>query len=276
MSTITPQDYSLRHGKMSKDSAIVYRTRNGKQQSYIPKPNTLPPSKAQNTHRKFFGKVNTIVNAIMADPKQQAEWNERRLAYNKSIALDMKAKRYKTTRSYCFHVVSTQLASTPNARRRATAIPHALPKGLKLHIKPFAELSTTELYEMLKARFSVFYTEQHCAYLDMDDIDYRAFHLALFRQGHVVAYARLFPSDQPGQWLVGRMLTTERGCGFGRYIMEQTIAEAQRQGASSLHLHAQSHAVGFYQRLGFTTYGLPFTEAEIPHIAMQLSLKSGD
>ena len=47
-------------------------------------------------------------------------------------------------------------------------------KGMRVEnikVKSFAELTTEELYEILKARFSVFVVEQRCFYLDMDDID---------------------------------------------------------------------------------------------------------
>ena len=155
---------------------------------------------------------------------------------------------------------------------RKNPIPKALPRGLKLHIKHFADLSTTELYEILKARFAVFYLEQHIAYQDFDDIDYNAVHLALHRKGRVVAYARLFQGNEPGQWIIGRMLTTERKKGCGKYILEQTILEAERQGANSIVLHAQTQVVSFYEQFGFRTFGDVFMEAGIPHIHMTKSL----
>ena len=37
--------------------------------------------------------------------------------------------------------------------------------------KHFNELSTTELYEILKTRFEIFVTEQECIYQDLDDKD---------------------------------------------------------------------------------------------------------
>ena len=41
---------------------------------------------------------------------------------------------------------------------------------LRIMTKHFAELTTTELYEILKARFAVFYMEQHIYYQDFDDV----------------------------------------------------------------------------------------------------------
>ena len=272
MSKVTNQDYSLRQGKMSKDSSVVYRVRNGRQQSYTLAENDKPASKAQKAHRKFFGKVTAIVNAIMADPKQQQEWAEKRLAYNHSVALDMTKKRYQSTRSYIHAVITEQLQEQEAAKRTRKPVSQALKRGYKLHIKHFAELSTTELYELLKARFKVFYTEQGCRYLDMDDVDYQAIHLCIFRKGEVIAYARLFEDPEKKIWHIGRMLTTVRGKGFGRFIMEKTIEEAQRQGARSILIHAQTHAVPFYEKFRFHTIGGIFMEADIPHVKMKKSL----
>jgi len=44
-------------------------------------------------------------------------------------------------------------------------------------VKTFDELSTTELYQILKARNEVFVVEQNCPYLDTDGTDEIALHL---------------------------------------------------------------------------------------------------
>lgn len=269
MAKIETHDHATRRGKMDKKSNTVYRTRNGKEHAYEIHLSTNPPSKAQKAHRALFGKVTTLVNAIMADPVQAAEWDAKRIAYNQSFSAGDPAKRYTTTRSYAHFVLTEQLSAK---RRRRTPIEKALPKGFKMHIKPFGKLSTTELYEILKARFEVFYSEQNCRYQDMDGIDYKAIHLALFHKGHVIAYARLFKGTKPGQWLVGRMLTTERKQGHGKYLMRQVEEEAKRLGATMLLMHAQTHAAPFYERLGYTAFGEPFMEADIPHIHMRKEL----
>lgn len=268
MAIVKNQDYSLRRGKLEKNSPVVYRVRNGKQQSYIPKENTAPPSKAQTAHRKLFGKVTALVNAIMADPAQKAQWDEKRQEYNRSIMFNPAAKRYRTTRSFAHFVISTQLEKQEAAKRRRKPIKKALPKGLKLHIRHFADLSVTELYEILKARFAVFYLEQQCRCQDLDDVDYQALHFALHSKGRVIAYARLFPGQAPGEWRIGRLLTLVRGEGFGIYMMEQAESFARRQGATSLLIHAQAQTAPFYEKLGFRIAGDIFLEAGVPHIQM--------
>ena len=122
--------------------------------------------------------------------------------------------------------------------------------------------------------------------LDEDDVDYTATHITLRQQGKVVAYARLFDdySDEktyeqaisnqtpPRVICVGRMLTTERGQGFARILMNHIITEARRQGADILRLHAQKQAVPFYRHFRFHTVGSTFVEADLPHIIMERRL----
>ena len=43
--------------------------------------------------------------------------------------------------------------------------------------KYFDELTTKELYEILKARAEIFVVEQICVYQDLDDVDYRSLHI---------------------------------------------------------------------------------------------------
>ena len=170
MAKIITTDYTLRSGKMSKKDDTIYRTRNGKMHSYTQAKNTNPASKAQNAHRKLFGKTTTLVNKIIADPEQLAEWTQRMKDHNRSFPLDLTHKQYKTVHQYIFAVIKEQLEKQEAKKRKRNPIKKALPKGFKMIIKPFAELTTTELYEILKARFTVFYMEQHCYYQNMDTV----------------------------------------------------------------------------------------------------------
>ena len=272
MAKTSNQDYSVRRGKLNKKDKVIYRMSYGKQQIYTADPSSVPASRAQKENRSNFGKITSIVNAIVNDPQQNELWDAKRIAYNHSVALDPKAKRYKTVRSYAHAVLSEQLANSQSTKRRRKPIQKALPKGLKLHVKTFSELSTTELYEIIKSRFNVFYLEQHIFYPDLDDIDYLATHFALFRKGHVIAYARLIPGLSPEEASIGRLLSIERGKGFGKYIMQQIELSAQTKGIQSLTLHAQTQTVPFYESLGYKPIGDIFQEAGISHILMKKSL----
>ena len=147
-----------------------------------------------------------------------------------------------------------------------------VPRGVKLQVKLFPDLTASEIYEILKARFSVFVGEQHIHYLDEDNIDYLATHFSLRQKGLVIAYARMFPYKEKGVYTIGRMLTLERGQGFAKYLMEQIVSEARARQANTLRLLAQVQAAPFYEHLSFHTVGDIFNEAEIPHVLMEMTL----
>ena len=53
-----------------------------------------------------------------------------------------------------------------------------------------SELSTNELYEILKTRFEIFVTEQECIYQDLDDKDQDAIHVFCWNKNDFTADAR--------------------------------------------------------------------------------------
>lgn len=263
-------------GKLNKKSKEVHRVRNGREYVHeILKEYEDNPSGAQKLQRSNFGKTNAILNRIMADPEQVKEWEAKMKEYNSQVlsTYDPSLRRFTTVRSFAYYIISEQLKLKPAARRRKAALPVLLPKDVKPQVKKFADLTAAELYEILKARFSVFVGEQHIHYLDEDNIDYLALHFSLRQNGRVIAYARLFKDAEKKVLRIGRMLTIERGKGYGRYLMDRMIDEARHQGARTLRLHAQMQAVPFYQHLGFQIVGEPFLEAELPHVKMEYTLE---
>ncbi len=69
---------------------------------------------------------------------------------------------------------------------------------MKLTVKKFQELATTELYEILKARAEIFIMEQEINYQDMDDIDYKSLHCFFTEDKKVIAYLRAFYQENDG------------------------------------------------------------------------------
>lgn len=60
-----------------------------------------------------------------------------------------------------------------------------------------------------------------------------------------------------------------RGLGIGVALVRALEDAARARGLTAVDLHAQTHALGFYERLGYTAYGPEFAEAGIPHRAMR-------
>ncbi|MDC2956026.1 GNAT family N-acetyltransferase [Streptomyces gilvifuscus] len=63
-----------------------------------------------------------------------------------------------------------------------------------------------------------------------------------------------------------------RGLGVGVALVRAIEDEARALGLTAVDLHAQTHALGFYERLGYEAYGPEYQEAGIPHRAMRRAL----
>lgn len=142
--------------------------------------------------------------------------------------------------------------------------------GISLHKKSFRELTTDELYELLRVRSEVFVVEQDCVYQDLDYDDQEALHLWLTDGDKVVALARVCPAGTHMKEIsIGRVITTERGKGYGRQIMLAAIeAAVEHFSAELIDIEAQQYAKGFYERVGFVQSSEPFILDGIPHIKM--------
>lgn len=145
---------------------------------------------------------------------------------------------------------------------------------LTLHKKLFSELTTDELYELLRIRSEVFVVEQNCVYQDMDMDDQASIHLWLTDQDRVVALCRVCPAGTHMKEVsIGRVITTERGKGYGKRIMLAGIEAAKEHfGATTIEIEAQEYAKGFYEQVGFRQSSDPFILDGIPHIKMTLTL----
>ena len=139
-------------------------------------------------------------------------------------------------------------------------------------VKTFKALTVHELYEILKVRSAVFVVEQQIVYQDMDNIDFTATHVALWRNGRIVAYARVFKDEEPGAWHIGRVLTMQRNKNYGLQVMKEAIKVAKALGARQVKIEAQSYAVGFYEKVGFQVCSDKFLLDGILHNRMRLQL----
>ncbi|MFE3069689.1 GNAT family N-acetyltransferase [Streptomyces sp. NPDC059247] len=63
-----------------------------------------------------------------------------------------------------------------------------------------------------------------------------------------------------------------RGLGVGAALVRGIEDAARERGLAAVDLHAQTHALGFYERLGYTAYGPEFPDADMPHRAMRRAL----
>jgi ElaA protein len=145
-----------------------------------------------------------------------------------------------------------------------------LESSIKLYKKFFSDLTTAELYTLLRIRSEVFVVEQNCVYQDLDDDDQKSVHLWLEAGDKVVALCRVCPAGTHMQEIsIGRVISTERGKGYGRQIMLAGIEAAKEFfHADLIEIEAQEYAKGFYEKVGFhPSSGIFFLDG-IPHIKM--------
>ena len=123
-------------------------------------------------------------------------------------------------------------------------------------------------------RRAVFIEEQGVSEADeLDDLDDQAVHLLGFADGQAIGSARLLTYAETGK--IGRVcvLPQGRGTGMGAALIRAAVAEFRAMpGVSKVKLGAQSHALGFYEKLGFTAYGPEYIDAGIAHQDMVLVL----
>ena len=140
--------------------------------------------------------------------------------------------------------------------------------------KTFDELSTQELYQILRLRSEIFVVEQNCVYQDIDNKDQKALHLFGIFEGEIIAYSRLF---KPGDYFefssIGRVVVAEkhRDKNFGHELIDQSILEINRRfNVQNITISAQLYLKKFYESHGFVATSETYLEDDIPHIEMKI------
>ncbi|MBH0065154.1 MULTISPECIES: GNAT family N-acetyltransferase [Psychrobacter] len=159
-------------------------------------------------------------------------------------------------------------------------------------IKTFDELTSVDLYHILKARSQVFVVEQNCAYQDMDELDFDCLHLIAHQNEALVAYCRIIPPEfnklrsnlsssdattkvsDTSMSSIGRVLVlaAHRGDGLARDMMNHAIAHCRKKYGKKrpIIISAQAYLISFYESLGFVPEGEHYLEDNIEHVKMVL------
>jgi len=115
-----------------------------------------------------------------------------------------------------------------------------------LNIKLIDAKSSQDLEDAFHVRREVFIKEQNVPdEEEFDRADLRSHHVIVYSNTRPVATGRLFKDGET--WLIGRISVLKEYRGK---------------------LHAQTHAVSFYEKFGFVAYGKTFLETNIEHISM--------
>ena len=138
-------------------------------------------------------------------------------------------------------------------------------------IKPGKDFS-----EAMKVRVPVFVEEQGVPQEnELDDFDKLSYHAVLFEDGVPVACGRIYINNKDKTAKLGRVavLKDRRRRGHGLTVCKKLINIASTQGIKNIFLHAQTHSIPLYERLGFKKSGSEFFEENIPHYKMTKELQ---
>ncbi|MFI6406993.1 GNAT family N-acetyltransferase [Streptomyces sp. NPDC050548] len=133
-------------------------------------------------------------------------------------------------------------------------------------------------------RKEVFVVEQGVPQeLEYDEYDAVATHVLAVREDGLplgtgrLLYGEVAAAKSDGDLTVGSLgrlavAKESRGLGVGVALVRAIEDAARARGLAAVDLHAQTHALGFYERLGYEVYGPEFADAGIPHRAMRRAL----
>ncbi len=121
-------------------------------------------------------------------------------------------------------------------------------------------------------RIEIFVHEQNVPIeleIDAKDEYGKAKHIVLYDAEKPVATSRFYMEDG-NMWHIGRICVSKsmRGTGIGRKLLEITENEIKKLGGKKSYISAQTQAKGFYESLGYVSYGDTYLEDTIEHIAM--------
>ena len=128
---------------------------------------------------------------------------------------------------------------------------------------------TDDIAACRRLRRTVFIEEQGVSEADeVDGQDDDAVHLLAYLDNQPVGTARLLLSGAQGK--ISRVAVAKdlRGRGLGTALINTAVSELAVRGVARAVLGSQTHAIGFYEALGFAAEGPEFDDAGIPHRMM--------
>ncbi|HWO77539.1 MAG TPA: GNAT family N-acetyltransferase [Bacillus sp. (in: firmicutes)] len=130
--------------------------------------------------------------------------------------------------------------------------------------------TSEELQDAFSVRKKVFVEEQGVPIEEeIDQYEDTATHFVLYDNGSPAGAGRFRVLDGLGK--VERICVDSslRGKGAGKAIMKKIEEYAKEQEISALKLNAQTHAIPFYESLGYGVVSEEFMDAGIPHKTMK-------
>ena len=140
-----------------------------------------------------------------------------------------------------------------------------------IEVREWSELTTSELYSLLKLRTDVFLVEQKVDEEELDNRDQEAQHFFIADAIGTAAYLRVLFDESPehldAHRVVGRVVVRpdRRGEGLAQLLLTRVLSLYRGE---AMLLHAQQYVAPLYAKAGFEPFGEPYDEAGIAHISM--------
>jgi predicted GNAT family N-acyltransferase len=132
--------------------------------------------------------------------------------------------------------------------------------------------TTQDIEECFRIRAEVFIVEQSVPIgMERDAHDNEALHFIALADGQSVGTARVVLRDNGTSAKIGRVAVyrSNRGVGIGKLLIAAIEGCPDLKRVHTFVLDAQTHALQFYEGLGYEAYGKEFMDAGMPHRRMK-------
>jgi radical SAM protein (TIGR04043 family)/putative N-acetyltransferase (TIGR04045 family) len=116
-----------------------------------------------------------------------------------------------------------------------------------------------ELTRAMAIRHQVFVDEQQLFQeTDADEYDRKSTHLIAELEGQVIGTVRVFPVDETGRWIGGRLaiLKDRRGSGAGELLVKEAMRFVKKKGCTTFTALIQEENIPFFLQIGWRPSGV--------------------
>lgn len=128
-------------------------------------------------------------------------------------------------------------------------------------------------YLTWRVRRDVLYQGKYIHDMEMDE-DNDGYHFGAFKDNELVAVVSLFAKEHNWQFRKLAVIDKVQNQGVGTELLKYITGFVEQENGKRLWCNARLSAVGFYNKLGFSTAGEVFHKNDIDFIVMQKELIS--
>ncbi|POY35040.1 GNAT family N-acetyltransferase [Solitalea longa] len=122
--------------------------------------------------------------------------------------------------------------------------------------------------EVLNIRREVLYPDRAIHEIKLPEDDH-GLHYGLFIDAELISVVSLFITGKSAQFRKFATIAKYQGKGYGSYLLNYIIAEAENHGCELIWCNARLSAVKFYLKFGFTETEERFTKDNVAFVIME-------